>query len=92
MINGEDLERAENQISRVYAIAVGASAADRVCYKASLDRSAVDSFIKHHLQNLTKKYLPDIDPRHEPALATMFLHMLATGAVVGSENAKRERT
>lgn len=80
MINGENLERAERLISQTYQVAVGPTAVDRVCMKARIERDAADAIIRHHMTTLTKRYLPDLDPRHEPAMATMFLHMLAVGA------------
>lgn len=37
--------------------------------------------MQHHKDTLFKHYLPDIDPRDEPAIMTMMLHMFAVGAV-----------
>lgn len=90
MISSEDLERAERSISMTYQVVAGVEAVDKVCMRARLERGACDQFLKYHLERLTKQYLPDIDPRHEPALATMFLHMLAVGAVAEREASKRD--
>ena len=80
VITGEDLERAEREISQIYNFVVGVDAVERVCLKAGITREAADTFISHHLNNLGRQHLPDLDPRLEPALATMFLHMLSVGA------------
>jgi hypothetical protein len=80
VVTGENLERAERLISQTYRIVVGPSAVDRVCMKARMDREAVDNFIRHHKDTFVKHYAPDLDPRLDAALNTMFLHMLAVGA------------
>lgn len=81
LIKAEDLEKAERILSRTYQIAVGANASHRVMYRARLDEVATERFLAHHKTILFKRYVPDIDPRHEPAIMTMLLHMLCVGAV-----------
>lgn len=81
LIKAEHLEKAERQLSRTYQVAAGASASHRVMYRARLDEVAVERYLQHHKQILFKRYIPDIDPRHEPAIMTMLLHMLCVGAV-----------
>lgn len=80
MITGENIERAEKLVAQTYRIAVGASAVDRVCVKAGVDREAMDAFVNHHKSILVKKYMPDLDPRHDAALNTIMLHFFAVGA------------
>lgn len=81
MISAEDLEKAEKVLSRTYQIAVGAQATHRVLDRARIDRIAAEKFLVHHKQVLFARYLPDVDPRTEPAVMTMLLHMLCVGAV-----------
>lgn len=81
MIDATHIERAESAIANIYQIAQGVPVVERVCMAAQIDSEAVDNLIRAHLETLTKQYMPDIDPRHEAGLATMFLHMLAVGAV-----------
>lgn len=80
MINGENLERAERLLSQTYQIAVGQTAQERLYMKARIESTAAEMFLKHHSEVLFRRYLPDIDPRHEPAIMTMLNHMLCVGA------------
>lgn len=81
LIKGEHLEKAERVLSRTYQVAVGASASHRVMYRARFDEMAAEKYLQHHTTLLFKRYIPEIDPRHEPAITTMLLHMLCVGAV-----------
>lgn len=76
-----DLERAERLLSQTYQIAVGADVHQRLAYRAKIEPMAMGNFVSHHKETLFRKYLPDIDPRHEAAIMTMMTHMLCTGAV-----------
>lgn len=80
-IGSEELERAERLLSQTYQIAVGASAINRVAYRAKINPIAMENFISKHKHVLFHEYLPDVDPRHEPAIVTMLVHMLCVGAV-----------
>lgn len=80
VIQGGDIERAERLLSQAYQIAVGADAHNRLAYRAKIDPDAMGRYVSHHRQTLFQKYLPDIDPRHEPAIVTMLVHMLCVGA------------
>lgn len=84
LIMSADLERAERLLSQTYQIAVGADAHQRLAYRAKIDPMAMGNFITHHKDTLFRKYLPDIDPRHEAAIMTMMVHMLCTGSVARS--------
>jgi hypothetical protein len=68
-------------LQRTYQIAAGATAPDRLYDRARINRFAGEKYLNHHRQLLFRRYLPDIDPRHEPAIMTMMLHMLCIGAV-----------
>lgn len=81
MIQAADLERAERLLSQTYQIAAGTSAHNRLAYRAKIDPIAMGHFAEHHKRNLFQQYLPDIDPRHEPAIMTMLIHFLCVGAV-----------
>jgi hypothetical protein len=81
LITSGDLERAERLLSQTYQVAVGTDAHNRLAYRAKIDPMAMGNFIAHHKENLFRHYLPEIDPRHEPAIVTMLVHMLCTGAV-----------
>lgn len=80
-ITSADLERAERLLSQTYQIAVGADAHNRLAYRAKIDPMAMGNFVSHHKETLFRRYLPDIDPRHEAAIMTMLVHFLCVGAV-----------
>jgi hypothetical protein len=81
LIRAEELERAEEALSRTYQLVAGQAAHERVLMRAGVDADAYSAFATHHKANLFKQYLSDIDPRHEPAIMTMLLHFFAVGAV-----------
>jgi hypothetical protein len=82
VIGSEDLERAERLLGQSYRLTEGirgnpiAGVADR----ARINPLAMEVYLSHHKNVLFHQYLPDIDPRHEPAIMTMLAHMLAVGA------------
>jgi hypothetical protein len=80
-ITGENLERAERLLSQTYEVAVGARAQDRLAYRAKIEPDAMEAYVRHHKNILFRRYLPDIDPRHEQAIVTMLVHFLCVGAV-----------
>jgi hypothetical protein len=80
-IDSAALEKAERILSATYNIQVGVDAGQRLAARARINPLAFDAFLNHHRTILFKRYLPDIDPRHEPAIMTMMAHMLCVGAV-----------
>lgn len=78
-ITGEHIERAESLLKVTYSIGTGDP--QIIMDRARVDREAVDRFMAHHKEMLFKKFLPDIDPRNEPAIMTMMLHFFAVGAI-----------
>jgi hypothetical protein len=78
MISAEHIERAERLLKQSYAIGIG----DRVILdRARVEPEAFEKFIRHHREVFFKQYAPDIDPRLEPSLLTMFRHFFAVGAI-----------
>lgn len=81
MIKGEHMERAEGKLSMAYQITHGVTS-DRVLYdRTGVDPDALDKLIAHHKNVFFKQYAPDIDPRLEPSIVTMFRHFFCVGAL-----------
>lgn len=80
-IQAAHLKQAERILSATYNIQVGPDAGTRLANRARINPMAMDAFIQHHRSLLFGKYLKDIDPRDEPAIITMLVHMLCVGAV-----------
>lgn len=79
LIEAEHIERAENLLRRTYKLTTGDP---RLIFdRARIDRTAADTLVAAHSVILFKQYMPDIDPRQEPAIRTMFAHFLAVGAI-----------
>lgn len=81
-ITSENLERAEQILQIAYK--VGTGDVKIVLDRARVNREAWDAFASHHKKLLFDSrtgYLPEIDPRAEPAIMTMLLHFFAIGAV-----------
>ena len=81
MICAENLAEAEQALARTYQLVAGQAAHERVLMRAGVDSEAYDNFAKHHKETLFKEYIPDVDPRLEPAIMTMLMHFFAVGAV-----------
>jgi hypothetical protein len=64
-----------------YQLVAGQAAHERVLLRARVEPEAFEQFMKHHKENLFKRYMQDVDPRLEPAIMTMLLHFFAVGAV-----------
>lgn len=79
MIEAEHIERAERLLVQTYRIGTGDFKI--VMDRARVDKDALDKFVNHHSTILFKKYMPEIDPRHEAAIRTMFVHFFAIGAI-----------
>lgn len=79
IIDAEAITRAENLLRRTYKLNTGDPRL--IMDRALIDRTAADTLIKAHSDILFKQYMPDIDPRQEPAIRTMFAHFLAVGAI-----------
>lgn len=80
-VRAEHIAEAEKRIADIYQLVAGAQSHERVLMAARVSPEAFEQFAQHHKQMLFKKYLPDIDPRDEPAIMTMLLHFFAVGAV-----------
>lgn len=79
IIGSEAITKAENLLRRTYKLQTGEP---RLIFdRARIDRTAADTLIAAHSTILFKQYLPDIDPRQEPAIRTMFAHFLAVGSI-----------
>lgn len=81
-ITADNLERAERILKIAYSIGTGDVRI--VLDRARVDREAWEAFAQHHkklLFDAQRGYLPEIDPRQEPAIMTMLLHFFAVGAI-----------
>ena len=88
LIDSEALMKAENKLKRTYKLQTGDP---RLIFdRARIDRTAADTLIAAHSTTLFKQYLPDIDPRQEPAIRTMFAHFLCIGAIAQRMSEGRE--
>lgn len=79
LIGSESLLRAENKLKRTYALNTGDP--QLIYDRALIDRTAANTYIAAHSDMLFRQYMPDIDPRQEPAIRTMFAHFLCVGAI-----------
>lgn len=82
LIIGENIQQAERILKIAYSIGSG-SDPRIVLDRARVDRDAFEQFARHHKTLLfgARGYLPEIDPRVEPAIMTMLLHFFAVGAI-----------
>jgi hypothetical protein len=79
MITAEHLEKAENVLKRTYKLGIGNP---RIVYdRARIAHEAGDALMAHHKTTLFKEYMPEVDPRVESSILTMFMHFLAVGAI-----------
>lgn len=81
MISAEHLETAERILSATYNVQIGPSATQRLYNRADINAMAAERYLQHHKTLLFNRYIPDADPRHEPAIVTMLNHMLCVGVV-----------
>jgi hypothetical protein len=79
MIDGEGIERAEKMIMALFSAGIWP---DSALEYFEIDESAFSNFIKHSLGRIRELY-PDIDPRHDAAIATMFTHQTLVGVAMG---------
>lgn len=80
-IRAVHIDEAEQRIARIYQLVAGADSNDKVLLAARTDPEGFLKFAQYHAETLFKQYLPDIDPRQEPAIMTMLRHFFAVGAV-----------
>jgi hypothetical protein len=78
-ITAETLERGETLVKVLFETGEWpTSALDRL----SIDREGFSAFMTHNVSRLRELY-PDIDPRHEAAIATLLTHMFFVGVASG---------
>jgi hypothetical protein len=78
-VNAESWERAERLIRVLFESGEWPTSA---LNHLNVDEDGFSKFVTHQVSTLRAMY-PDIDPRHEAAIATMFTHMLLTGIAAG---------
>lgn len=78
-INAETLERAETLIKVLFETGEWPTSA---LQRMSIDQEGFSAFMGHNVGRLREMY-PDIDPRHEAAIATLLTHMFFVGVAAG---------
>jgi hypothetical protein len=78
-ITAENFERAEQLISVLFETGAWPDAA---LNHFKIDSTGFANFNKFAVERIRKLY-PDIDPRHEAAIATMMVHQTLVGIAVG---------
>jgi hypothetical protein len=76
-----ELERSERLIKVLFELP-GATWPDSALKHMNIDPSAFSKYINHTVGTVRKLY-PDIDPRHESAIATMMTHVFFVGCALG---------
>lgn len=79
MINGESIERAEHLIKILFE---KGKWPDSALEHFDIEIEAFAQFNAFSVARVREMY-PDIDPRHETAIATMFVHMFLVGVAIG---------
>lgn len=79
IIDAEAIEKSENLLRRTYKLQTGDPRL--IADRARVDRTALDTLIKAHSDLLFNQYIPDIDPRVESSIRTMFMHFFCAGAI-----------
>lgn len=82
MIGSHEIERAEKTLQVVY----GGSSLDRQLAAFQIEREAFDNFLAHNTGVIKQRYgnaWHEMDPRLEPAINTMLVHMFLTGLICG---------
>lgn len=87
MITGEDIKEAEQTLIRTRDISVIPSSSTLVD-RARITHPACDNFVGNLRDDLRKK-LPNLDPRFEPVLNTLFRHALMVGCIAGREDMRK---
>lgn len=81
LITAENIETAEKLLSISYQVTPDQRI---IAERAGVEPEALDNLLKHHKQRLFNPqtgYMPNLDPRIEPALMTMMMHFFAVGAI-----------
>jgi hypothetical protein len=80
MITAEAMERAEDLIRVLFESGEWPTMALR---HFDISEEGLSNFMKHNVSRLRQMY-PDIDPRHEAAIATLLTHMFFCGVACGA--------
>lgn len=81
MITSEQIERAERTLKIVYG-----GPFDKQLERLSVEREAFDNFLSGNVAIIKRRYgnaWQEMDPRMEPAIATLMAHMFLTGLLCG---------
>lgn len=78
-ITAESLERSEHLIRVLFEMGEWPTSA---LTHMSIESDGFSKFVAHNVGRLREMY-PDIDPRHESAIATMLTHMFFVGVAAG---------
>lgn len=87
MIASEDIERAETVLRVVYGLGM-----EQQLEHVKVERESFDNFLKGIIALVKQRYgtaWAEMDPRLEPAIATMFGHAFLVGIVAG-RNSERQ--
>lgn len=87
VVIGPDIEAAEAELAAPFKIHLSdqSLAAPRMA-RAMVDSNAGGQYIDFHVGTL-RKHFPEMDPRLEPSLRTMFLHYFLVGVICGRKAA-----
>lgn len=84
MITSLDIQEAEQALIRTRHISAIPSSSTLID-RARVTEAACDNFVGNLRGDLRKK-LPNLDPRFEPVLNTLFRHALLVGCIAGRED------
>lgn len=88
MIDGEALERAEKVLAMIYGLEM--TNMDRQLQDLKIDRDAFENLLKSRIGDVKKHYWQAwhrMDPRIEPAMNTIFMHIFLVGVLAGRQEA-----
>jgi hypothetical protein len=81
VVGSVELERAETLVKVLFE-QPGAPWPHAALEHTGIDSLAFSNYINHTIGTIRKLY-PDIDPRHESAIATMMTHVFFVGCATG---------
>ncbi len=87
MIGSDELERAERILQVVYV-----GGLDRQLEMLQIRREDYEKFYQSNINILKRRYgnaWHEMDPRLEPAIATVMFHMFSTGLMIGRNEGRR---
>lgn len=79
LVTAETIERAEHLIRVLFELG---SWPDAALNHFKIDKDGFSKFCSHSVTRIRELY-PDIDPRHEAAIATMMVHQTLVGVAIG---------